>query len=191
MRRIAFWVWLAVWAPLPGLAQEQIGAALDTCWSCHGASGVPKDPTVPIIWGQRADYLEAQLRAYRAGDRENQIMNSMAESLRRADIPAVAAFIAGKDWPATSGDGSGAAPNAVATCRGCHGAELMGGVSPVGPAPRLAGQTAAYLKAQMVAFAHGERLNQETMSALMKALDGETQTALASYLAGLGAPPAK
>lgn len=189
--RIAIVAVLAMLAPVMGRAQEPLAAALETCWSCHGAAGVPKDPTVPVIWGQRADYLEAQLRAYRSGDRENQIMNSMAESLRRADIPAAAALIASKGWPAGSAVGSAAVPDAVATCRGCHGADLQGGVSPLGPAPRLAGQMAAYLQGQMVAFAQGERPNQPAMSALMKSLDGASQSALASYLAGLGTSPAQ
>lgn len=166
-------------------AQDAVADAVQPCWSCHGAAGSPTDATIPIIWGQRADYLEAQLRAYRSGDRENQIMNSMAESLKRSEIAAVAALIAAKDWPKLDAAASAPGPESVSVRRGCHGADLTGGASPVGPAPRLAGQNAAYLRSQMVAFAHDERPNQPVMSALMKALNDDDQAAVAAYLSSI------
>src|SRR3954447_24339833 len=46
------------------VAADPVEAALTTCWSCHGSAGEPKDPTIPIIWGQLAPYLEKQLRDY-------------------------------------------------------------------------------------------------------------------------------
>ena len=68
-------------------AADVVENALGICASCHGADGLPKDPTVPIIWGQRAKYIEKQLLDYRSGDRDNQIMSSMAEAVRRDDVP--------------------------------------------------------------------------------------------------------
>ncbi len=185
-------IWFVVSVLLTALQPHAIraqDASLDTCWSCHGQQGLPTDATIPIIRGQRADYIEAQLRAYRSGDRENQIMNSMAESLTREDIPRQAALIASLGWPHTTAPQASAGADLVAGCKGCHGADLMGGPSPVGPAPRLAGQNAAYLKSQMVAFAEGQRSNQEVMQALMKTIDADSKTAIAAYLAGLATTP--
>ena len=66
----------------PACAQSALDNQLGVCWSCHGVEGKPKDPSVPIIWGQQAAYLEKQMRDFRSGDRDSQIMASMAESVR-------------------------------------------------------------------------------------------------------------
>jgi len=167
-----------------GAAGEPLDAALSTCWSCHGAEGMSKDPTVPIIWGQRAAYLEKQLRDFRSGDRDSQIMSSMAESIGRDDLARAAALIAAKAWPKRAAAAT-LAPVAIEACKSCHGEGLMGGPSPEGEAPRLAGQFADYLDGEMSAFARGERANAKAMSATMSALGPEERTALANYLAGL------
>ena len=38
--------------PDPG-KQREFGAKLLVCNVCHGDRGTPKNPTVPIIWGQQ------------------------------------------------------------------------------------------------------------------------------------------
>ena len=60
----------------------------------------------------------------------------------------------------------------------------MGGPSPEGVAPRLAGQFAEYLDYEMGAFAREERSNKKTMTSTMKALSPAERTALAHWLAG-------
>jgi cytochrome c553 len=167
-------------------AADAVEAALGTCWSCHGADGLPKDPTIPIIWGQHAGYIEKQLRDYRAGDRDNQIMSSMAEAVPFKDLARAAAIIAGKGWPKQAPPPAGtSAPDSVAACQACHGEKFMGGQSPEGIAPRLAGQFTEYLDEQMSDFARGQRANQKTMTALMKALSADDRKTIATYLAGL------
>ncbi len=63
-----------------------------TCLACHGANGIGIIPLYPNLAGQKAEYLEAQLLAYRSGERKNAIMAPMATSLSDADIKAVAAY---------------------------------------------------------------------------------------------------
>ena len=164
---------------------DRVESALAECAACHGAAGKPSDPTIPIIWGQKAEYLDKQLRDYRSGERDNQIMSSMAESVPVADITRAAALLASRQWPGTSATAPGVAPPAGLTdsCKGCHGANFTGGPSPEGFAPRLAGQFAEYLEYQMGAFAREERANQKSMSAIMKSLTAADRSALASYLA--------
>ena len=169
----------------PAQSQTALETSLNICWSCHGAEGRPKDPTIPIIWGQQAKYIEKQLRDYRSGDRDSQIMSSMAESVRRDDIQGVAAFVAQKNWPARPAATSSPPPDAVAACAGCHAENLMGGASPEGAAPRLAGQTAEYLEEEMKIFARGERAKQPTMTAMMKSLSPEERAKIARYLSQL------
>ncbi len=84
--------------------------------------------------------------------------------------------------PATivaQGNGHGAP-----ACVTCHGPKMQGLVAML--TPRLAGQSAAYLVAQMDAFADGTRKN-ATMQPVASALTPAERQALAKYLAGLTA----
>lgn len=69
---------------------------LPACNSCHGATaGGPIE--TPTLSRQSADYLAAQLRAFRGGERRNDIytrMRSIAVKLTDREIDALAAFYA-------------------------------------------------------------------------------------------------
>lgn len=62
------------------------------CQVCHGRGGHSTNPTYPILAGQHAQYIQKQLRAFRAGTRKDPIMNGMAAPLSDQDIEDVAAF---------------------------------------------------------------------------------------------------
>jgi cytochrome c553 len=64
------------------------------CVACHGPDGVGILPEYPILAGQYEDYLRQALRDYRAGKRQNAIMNGFAAALTDADIRALAAYFA-------------------------------------------------------------------------------------------------
>ncbi len=153
------------------------------CASCHGKDGLPSDRTVPIIWGQQAGYIEKQLNDYKNGNRDSQIMSSIAESLTDDDVPAIAAYFAKKKWPVKAVASQPAAPAAIATCEACHKDDLAGGASSEWVAPRLAGQFLPYLVATMNAYADGERANNEAMSTMMKNLSLADREIIADYLA--------
>lgn len=70
------------------------------CSGCHSPTGAGNAPAgYPRIGGQHADYIEKQLKAFRAGERSNDgesmIMRSIAQYMTDADIKAVANFISG------------------------------------------------------------------------------------------------
>lgn len=65
---------------------------LGTCVACHGADGIGKAPQYPNLQGQKAAYLEKQLRAFRSGARKDSNMNAMARPLSDADIANLAAY---------------------------------------------------------------------------------------------------
>jgi cytochrome c553 len=67
---------------------------LGSCVACHGADGIGKAPQYPNLQGQKAAYLEKQLKAYKSGERKDPTMNIMAKSLSDADIVELAAFFA-------------------------------------------------------------------------------------------------
>ena len=171
-------------------AEPMSAASIETkaqlCASCHGEHGLPSDPTVPIIWGQQAAYIQKELNGYRNGDRESQIMSSIAESLSDAEMPEIAAYFGHAKWPVQLGaPPSAPAPDAIATCQACHNANLGGGTGPAGVAPRLAGQFSPYLLDAMNAYANGERADSDAMSTLMQSLSPEDRKAVADYLASL------
>lgn len=66
-----------------------------TCGACHGANGISLIPSFPNIAGQKAQYLEAQLKAFRDGTRKNPSMSPQAAGLSDEDIANIAAYYAG------------------------------------------------------------------------------------------------
>ena len=62
------------------------------CAACHGAEGVSVADTIPNLGGQRARYIEEQLKALKSGARKNGIMNPIAAQLSQDDIANIAAF---------------------------------------------------------------------------------------------------
>ena len=176
---------LAVWSGCGALAADGLDKAVAACWACHGAGAAPKDGSIPVIQGQQAGYLEKQLHEFRSGQRDDQIMSSMAESIPPKETARAAALIAALPWPKIPAAPGAPEPDSLVACRSCHGADLMGGPGPEGVAPRLSGQFSDYLEAQMGVFARGERASAKTMTATMQSLDAAERAKLAKYLAGL------
>ena len=171
----------AIWAA----AADTIHAKEQLCASCHGARGLPADHTVPIIWGQQTPYLKQQLTDYQNGDRDNQIMSSIAESLTEPEIAEISADFGHAKWPDQAPAPPPGIPAAIAICKTCHHPDLTGGMSPSGIAPRLAGQFSGYLVDTMTAYANGERADSTPMPELMKSLSAADRTAIADYLGAL------
>ncbi|MDH3316177.1 MAG: cytochrome c, partial [Gammaproteobacteria bacterium] len=69
------------------------------CVSCHGANGLPSDPSIPIIAGQEFYYLYVQLKDYKAGRRANPIMGGIVSQLEKQDMQALAQHFAEQKWP--------------------------------------------------------------------------------------------
>src|SRR3954452_3853540 len=65
------------------------------CQACHGLDGLSKLPDAPHLAGQPAQYLEAQLTAYRSGARQHEVMSIIAQDLTDADIANLAAWYSG------------------------------------------------------------------------------------------------
>ena len=84
-----------------GIAERKVAA----CTACHSPTGKGNGPAgFPALGGQHAEYIEAQLRAYRQGyedeagrtnDGDTMIMRSTAFGLSDLEIKAVSSYIAG------------------------------------------------------------------------------------------------
>ena len=68
------------------------------CLGCHGDAVT--NPAYPNLWGQRAEYIEAQLRLFRSGKRQgtaySHLMLNAAKNLTDKDIAAIAAYFEGE-----------------------------------------------------------------------------------------------
>jgi cytochrome c553 len=162
---------------------DDIEAKAQMCAACHGQNGVPTDPkTVPIIWGQQQSYLVKELHDYRSGDRDNSVMAGIAKSLEQDDLRKIAAYFAGKSWPAErTASAPESPPKAIAQCQPCHQPNFEGGM----PGPRLAGLSYEYLVATMHNFASGKRTNNGDMPKFMSALTDSERDTIARYLSAL------
>jgi cytochrome c553 len=167
--------------------QREFGAKLLVCNTCHGDNGVPKGPSIPIIWGQQENYLLKQLRDFEHGDRSAEVMTWMSKTLTQAELAPSATNIAKKTWPTRNGNAAAPpAPRGVAVCQSCHEAKFMGAVQAEGvTTPRLAGQTYEYLVESMRRFADGERTNNADMVQIMKGISPADREAMARYLSTL------
>jgi cytochrome c553 len=67
-------------------------STVEACKACHGPQGISRNPTFPNLAGQKAGYLEAQLKAFKAKDRKNDYMNVIAAQLSDADVHTFALF---------------------------------------------------------------------------------------------------
>jgi cytochrome c553 len=73
-------------------AQTAVRAQAQACGACHGPAGVSAAPATPNLAGQKAGYLEGQLKAFKAKTRVNPFMNPVAAGLSDDDIHALAAY---------------------------------------------------------------------------------------------------
>ena len=75
-----------------GIADRKIPA----CAGCHSPTGAGIPSQYPRLGGQHADYTEAQLLAFRSGQRANNLaMAGVAAKLNDREIKALADYIAG------------------------------------------------------------------------------------------------
>lgn len=192
---------LAVLTPLtaaqqPAPADPAKGQAIATqvCGACHTADGSRGAPANPIIAGQHPEYLVKQLQEFKSGKRNNPVMKGFASTLSDDDMRNVAAFYASKSAkPGFAKDKElvrlgeriwrgGIADKQVPACAGCHSPN---GAGVPAQYPRLAGQHADYLDAQMVAFRSELRANSVQMNQIAARLSDREIRAVSDFAAGL------
>ncbi len=193
---------LSSFACADALAQDKPPAQVtQVCAACHGADGNSVAPTNPKLAGQFAEYLQKQLRDFmpqkgKKPARESAVMNGMAANLSDTDVQVIASYYAGQSLkPAAAGNKDlaaegqklwrgGDAARGVPACAGCHGPS---GAGIPAEFPRLGGQYAEYVAAQLQAFRSGARANDPggMMRGVAAHLGDPQIRALAEYVAGL------
>lgn len=169
------------------------------CVACHGADGLGMAAAgFPRLAGLPAAYLRKQLEDFKRASRSHPVMEPVAKALTDAEIDAVSQALAAMPAPApTLAQRSempsnpaqklalqGAWERQIPACVSCHGPAGSG----VGDAfPPLAGQPAAYLKAQLLAWQGGTRHNDpnDLMGHIAKSLTADEVQSVAEYFAAL------
>ena len=69
------------------------------CHACHGMNGAPVADEWPVLAGQSAVYLAAQLRAFRGGERQHPLMQPVVRGLSDQAITELSAYYASIEHP--------------------------------------------------------------------------------------------
>jgi cytochrome c553 len=167
-----------------------------TCMACHGMDGNSPNPEWPNLAGQHVSYIQAQLTAFKAGVRKNDLMSPMAMILSEEDMADLAAYFSsqtakgGETEPSKLALGqrvyrSGNVGAGVMACAGCHGPAGRG--NPLAGYPSIQGQHAVYAAAQLRAYKSGARATDpnQMMRTVAGQLSDEEIDAVASYVQGL------
>ena len=180
-------------AAKPDLAKGEASFA-GACAACHGADGNSGTPLNPILAQQHPQYLVKQLQEFKSGKRANAVMSGMAATLSDEDMKNVAYWLHSKTAkPGFAKDKElgalgeriyrgGIADRQVAACAGCHSPN---GAGIPAQYPRLGGQHADYLSAQLTGFRDGLRKNNLQMSQVAAKLNDREIKAVSDYIAGL------
>jgi len=183
-------------APVPAKPDLNAGANKfgQVCAACHGADGNSGIPANPKLAQQHPEYLIKQLTEFKSGKRPSPIMQPMAAQLSDADMKniaywagsqkAKAGFAKDKDL-VTLGEKiyrGGIADKQVAACAGCHSPN---GAGIPAQYPRLSGQHADYIVAQLTQFREGVRNNSAQMTQIASKMNDREIRAVADYIAGL------
>ncbi|MBS4098881.1 MAG: cytochrome c [Sulfuricella sp.] len=177
----------------PAKAQQIVNTI---CVGCHGADGNSPLAANPKLSGQHAGYITKQLQNFKSGERANPIMMGMAAGLSPEDMKNLGAYFNGqkpnggevKDKAlAEKGEKlyrGGNLSHNIPACVGCHGQNANGIPAQY---PRLAGQHADYIEAQLRTFRTGERANDpgKMMQGVAAKLSDADIKALAEYISGL------
>ncbi|MCW8346668.1 MULTISPECIES: c-type cytochrome [Vibrio] len=174
-----------------------------TCVACHGTDGNSQLTMYPKIAGQHAKYIEKQLKDLKLGmtsagkqGRYDPVMGGMAMPLSEEDMADLAAYYASMPISANSTPENvveqgktlytaGDAERGITACIACHGPRGNG--TELSGFPKISGQHAEYIQAQLEKFRSGDRNND--MNAMMrdiaKKLNDEDITTLSKYVGGL------
>lgn len=178
---------------------------VEFCSTCHGVNGVSTLDHIPNLWGQSDQYLREQLENFRSKERHTSFMDAFIYQISDEQIDKIVEHYTsvpdalnfklqwrGEKWPGDMALGekiayAGKVETNIPACVTCHGPNGVG----VKPAiPRLGGQNAAYLVAQMKSWQQETRPPgaMAIMGPIAKGLTDEEITAVAQYFSEQGTP---
>jgi cytochrome c553 len=180
-------------AAKPDLAKGEASFS-GVCAACHAPDGNSVIPVQPKLSQQHPEYLVKQLQEFKSGKRANAIMAGFAATLSDADMTNIAYWVSTKAAkPGASKEKElvglgeriyrgGISDRQIPACAGCHSPN---GAGIPAQYPRLSGQHAEYVSAQLTGFRDGVRTNSLQMTQVAAKLNDKEIKAVADYIAGL------
>jgi cytochrome c553 len=175
--------------------------ATQVCAGCHNADGNSVIPTNPSLAGQHAEYITRQLENFKSQEgkspeRESAIMGAMAAPLSEEDMKNLGAYYAQQaPKPGAAKDKAlaeqgeklyrgGNLETSVPACASCHSPNGVG-IPP--NYPRIAGQHAEYVLAQLRAFRTEERTKDpnNVMHMIASRMSEREMRAVSEFISGL------
>ncbi len=164
-----------------------------SCFLCHGAEGESSSEVFPRLAGQHWEYIAKQLDNFKSGKRKSTAMAEMAARLTSDEMIAIGKYFEKQKAPPEPPKDAGLAAvgsyiyasgnkfSGVPACVSCHGVGALGTQS----LPRLAGQYAIYIEAQLKQFNERERTNDNAvMHSIVAKMTPLEMAAVAEYLSG-------
>ena len=187
-------------APKGDAARGQTIAA-SVCVACHGPDGNSPLSANPKLAGQHPEYLFKQMKNFKAAegkqpDRVNAVMNGMIAAYDEGQMRDLAAYFAAQTQKGEAAKNretialgqklyrAGDQAKGLPACAGCHGPAGSGIPAQY---PRIGGQYAEYVEAQLKGFREGARANDTNKMMRMVAIkmtDPEIK-AVSDYISGL------
>jgi len=158
------------------------------CSMCHGPQGISQANS-PNLAGQYETVIYKQLKDFQTGARTNAVMSPMVPTLSDQDMRDLAAYYASLPRPPGARSAAavppivatGAPMRNIAPCASCHGV-----ADHTTLAPGLEGEPVTYIRAQLQAFAAGDRHNDinEQMRNVARQMTPAEIDAAARYYSG-------
>jgi cytochrome c553 len=167
---------------------SKIADKVQICAACHGQGGNSTDPQYPILAGQTSRYLYLQLKDFKEGRRQNDLMTPLLADLSKDDMRDIAQYFSEqkvlsnnfKPNPEKAKLGAGKADEVL--CTMCH----LGGFKGQNEIPKVAGQHYRYIVKQLQDFKAKKRTNDAgNMTSVSGTLTDDDIENLAHFLAGL------
>ncbi|MGE5027080.1 MAG: c-type cytochrome [Betaproteobacteria bacterium] len=156
----------------------------NTCGGCHGTNGASVGPSMPILGGQPAAYIEESMKKFKSGERPSTIMGRLAKAYTDDDFKAMGEFFGEKKFirHKQAVDAAKVAKGKEVheqNCKKCHqegGRESEdGGV--------IAGQWKEYLQINMSDFHSKKRPMPKKMAEKFEGLSQDDLDALINFYA--------
>lgn len=177
----------------PAKAQQIV---TQVCAGCHAADGNSAAPANPKLAAQIPEYLNKQLADFKSGARKSAVMAGMVANLTPEDMKNLSAYYAEKEIKVGAAKDKelvalgqkiykgGNPGTGVPACVSCHGPTGAGIPTQF---PRLGGQHADYIVAQLKNFRSGDRANDaaKMMRVIASKMTDQEMKAVAEYIAGL------
>jgi cytochrome c553 len=188
-------------APYKGDPAKGREIASTVCAACHNPDGNSVQPANPKLAGQHAEYLFKQMKEFKAAEgkqpvRVNAVMNGMIAAYNEDQMRDLAAHFAAQTQIGEKARNretieagqklyrAGNMAKGLPACAACHG---PAGAGIPAQYPRIGGQFAEYIEAQLKAFRDDARANDPNRMMRMVAIkmtDAEIKV-VSDYIAGL------